>query len=81
LGTTTAFDAAVNADAPNSDYFLWRGQAQWVRLLAADTLILLRTDLQLADRPLFPLEQFVLGGFGSWDLFFCNLHGFLTVNG
>ncbi len=57
-----AFDATINQDPPDSRYFLWRGQAQWVRLLAPDTLLLARTDVQLADRPLVPVEQFGLGG-------------------
>jgi len=33
-----------------------------VRILAPDTLLLIRGDLQLASRPLLPLEQFGLGG-------------------
>ena len=56
------FNPTINQDPPDSLYFLWRGQAQWVRLLAPDTLLLARTDLQLADRPLVPVEQFGLGG-------------------
>ena len=57
-----AFDATINEDAPDSRFFAWRGQAQWVRLLARDTLFLLRSDVQLADGSLVPLEQFGLGG-------------------
>lgn len=57
-----AFDATINDNAPDSRFFAWRGQAQWVRLLAQDTLLLIRTDVQLADSPLVPLEQFGLGG-------------------
>ena len=56
------FDATINNEAPDSRFFSWRGQAQWVRLLAPDTLLLLRADVQLADRALVPLEQFGLGG-------------------
>ena len=53
-------------DAFDSNSFVaWRGQAQWVRLLARDTLLLLRADVQLADRPLVPFEQFGLGGLES----------------
>lgn len=33
-----------------------------MRLLATNTLLLLRTDVQLADSALVPLEQFGLGG-------------------
>lgn len=57
-----AFDATINPDPPDSRFFSWRGQAQWVRLLAADTLFLIRSDVQLADRALVPLEQFGIGG-------------------
>jgi len=57
-----AFDATNSGAPPDSRFFSWRGQAQWVRLLAPDTLLLLRADAQLADRALVPLEQFGLGG-------------------
>jgi hemolysin activation/secretion protein len=65
-----AFDATINSQAPDSHFFSWRGQAQWVKLLgrpgaiAAPTLVL-RGDLQLADRPLLSPEQFGLGGLNS----------------
>jgi hemolysin activation/secretion protein len=57
-----AFDATINPNAPDGQFFSWRGQGQWVRLLAPDTLLLVRADAQLSDRPLVPLEQFGLGG-------------------
>ncbi|NJP10711.1 MAG: ShlB/FhaC/HecB family hemolysin secretion/activation protein [Leptolyngbyaceae cyanobacterium RU_5_1] len=56
------FNASQNDDPPDSNFFSWRSQAQWVRLLAPDTLLLVRGDLQLADRPILPVEQFGLGG-------------------
>ncbi|MDJ0735103.1 MAG: ShlB/FhaC/HecB family hemolysin secretion/activation protein [Nostocaceae cyanobacterium] len=56
------FNATTNASSPDSRFYAWRGQAQWVRLLARDTLLLLRGDVQFADRPLVPFEQFGLGG-------------------
>jgi len=55
-------NATINDESPDSRFFSWRGQVQWVRLLAADTLLLLRGDVQLADRALVPLEQIGLGG-------------------
>lgn len=58
------FSLGLDAFDSNS-FFAWRGQAQWVRLLARDTLLLLRGDVQLADRPLVPFEQFGLGGLES----------------
>ncbi|MBD2594066.1 ShlB/FhaC/HecB family hemolysin secretion/activation protein [Nostoc spongiaeforme FACHB-130] len=57
-----AFDVTNSGAPPDSRFFSWRGQAQWVRLLAPETLLLLRADAQLADRALVPLEQFGLGG-------------------
>ncbi len=55
-------DATTNPEPPDSRFFDWRGQAQYVRLLAPDTLIVFRADLQLATGALVPLEQFALGG-------------------
>lgn len=59
------FNATINDDPPDGRFFYWQGQAQWVRLLAPDTLFLLRTNIQIADRPLVPLEQFGIGGLDS----------------
>lgn len=56
------FNATINDDAPDSQFFAWRGQAQWTRLLARDSLLLVRGDLQLSDRTLVPLEQIGIGG-------------------
>ena len=55
-------DATTNSNSPDGRFFSWQGQAQWVRVLAPDTLVLVRADAQLADRALVPLEQFGLGG-------------------
>ncbi|NEP14265.1 MAG: ShlB/FhaC/HecB family hemolysin secretion/activation protein [Symploca sp. SIO2C1] len=67
-----AFDATLNDSdpgtgepIPDSRFFSWRGQGQWVRLLAPDTILLIRGDMQLATTPLLPIEQFGLGGLGS----------------
>lgn len=57
-----AFNATENDVGPDSRFFSWRGQGQWVRLLAPDSLLLLRADVQLADQSLLALEQFGLGG-------------------
>lgn len=64
LAFRSQFSLGLDAFDANS-FFAWRGQAQWVRLVARDTVLLLRTDVQLADRPLVPLEQFGLGGLES----------------
>jgi hemolysin activation/secretion protein len=60
-----AFDATINDAAPDSRFFTWRGQTQWVRLLSPNTSFTLQGDIQLADRNLLSTEQFALGGFGS----------------
>jgi len=59
------FDATVNENDPDSRFFAWRGQGQWVRRLGEDALLLVRSDLQLASQALPPLEQFGSGGLGS----------------
>jgi hemolysin activation/secretion protein len=56
-----ALNATINDSPPDSRFFAWQGQAAWLRRLGNASL-LLRADLQLADRPLVPLEQFGLGG-------------------
>lgn len=57
-----ALNATIHATAPDSHFFTWQGQGQLARLLAPDTLLLVRADIQLASSPLVPLEQFGLGG-------------------
>lgn len=63
-----AFDSTVNDDfeaEPDSRFFAWRGQGQYVRRLSRDTLLVFRSDLQLATTTLVPLEQFSVGGLQS----------------
>ncbi|MFB2971006.1 ShlB/FhaC/HecB family hemolysin secretion/activation protein [Aerosakkonema sp. BLCC-F183] len=59
------FSATTNDDAPDSRFFSWRGQAQYVRLLAPETLLILRSDIQLATDSLLSLEQIGIGGTSS----------------
>ena len=59
------FDATINENAPDSSFFAWRGQGQWVRRLDEDFLFLLKGDIQLSTSSLVPLEQFRVGGFNS----------------
>lgn len=59
------FNATSNDDAPDSTFFAWRGQSQWVRRLDEDFLFLLRGDVQVAGGALVPLEQFRVGGVNS----------------
>lgn len=58
-----AFEATDNPSTiPDSSFFAWRGQGQYVQLLAPETLLVVRSDLQLASEPILALEQFSLGG-------------------
>ena len=47
---------------PDSRFFAWRGQAQYVHLLASETLLILRGSLQVSNDVLLGAEQFSLGG-------------------
>ncbi|PMB25838.1 hypothetical protein CEN46_04855 [Fischerella thermalis CCMEE 5318] len=73
-----AFDATINDSPPDSRFFAWQGQAAWLHSFG-DASLLLRADLQLASRPLVPLEQFSLGGATSVRGY--RQDTFLTDNG
>ena len=66
-----AFDSTVNEQIdgveriPDSRFFAWRFQGQYVLLLGRDSLFLFRTNGQIADQRLLSSEQFSLGGLGS----------------
>jgi hemolysin activation/secretion protein len=47
---------------PDNQFLAFRGQAQWARLLAPETLLIVRGELQLANDSLVPAEQLRLGG-------------------
>ncbi len=57
-------DATINSsDVPDSQFFAWLGQFQYVRRLPVlDAQLIARTDLQLAANPLLALEQVAVGG-------------------
>ena len=58
-----AFGATDNNDGrPDGQFFAWRGQAQYLNLLTPDVILLLRSDMQLANQALLPVEQFSIGG-------------------
>ncbi|ELS04517.1 hemolysin activation/secretion protein [Xenococcus sp. PCC 7305] len=58
------FDSTINDDGPDGEFFSWRGQAQWLKLINSQSNInfLLRSDIQVSNNELVPLEQFSLGG-------------------
>ena len=61
-------DATTNNNGiPDSHFFAWRGQGQYVRSLNRqnDMLLMVRSNLQLSKESLVPLEQFGIGGFSS----------------
>jgi hemolysin activation/secretion protein len=60
-----AIGATINAQAPDSRFLAWRGQTQYVKLLAPDSTLLVRGDVQVANRAILPFEQFGLGGVDS----------------
>lgn len=57
-----AFGATVSSSGPDSEFLAWRGQLQYVRLLTPETLLVVRSEVQLAGGELLPIEQFGLGG-------------------
>lgn len=59
-----ALDSTINNDGtPDSKFFSWLGQFQWVkRLSLLDSQLLFRSDLQWTNEGLLPLEKFSIGG-------------------
>jgi hemolysin activation/secretion protein len=59
-----ALGSTVNpGDLPSSEYFAWLLQSQWVRRFKfLDLQTIARMTLQLANKPLLPLEQIAVGG-------------------
>ncbi|MCK5876375.1 MAG: ShlB/FhaC/HecB family hemolysin secretion/activation protein [Candidatus Marithrix sp.] len=67
-----AFDSTINEDLPDSKFFTWLGQFQYVRRLNFDFLkdigqltksqIVFRIDGQLAEEDLLPIEKLSIGG-------------------
>lgn len=58
-------NATINATGPDSRFLAWRGQGQWLQLLAPDTILLLRGEAQLTGDDLLSPEEFGLGGANS----------------
>jgi hemolysin activation/secretion protein len=59
--------ATINApsDVPDGQFFSWLGQVQGIKQFGPELLgmqLLGRTDLQVTNAPLFPLEQVAIGG-------------------
>lgn len=64
FGLGSFLGGTINGDSslPDSNFFAWQGQGQWVRSIGSDSLLLLRSNVQLAADPLLSAEKFGLGG-------------------
>jgi hemolysin activation/secretion protein len=62
-----AFGSTINGDdVPDSQFFAWTGQAQYVRRLNEDDWrLVMRGAVQLSADPLLSLEQIAIGGFDT----------------
>ena len=60
-----ALGATVTQVNPTGKFFSWLGQAQYVRRIYQNWEAVIRSNLQFANRPLFPIEQYALGGVDS----------------
>ena len=66
LGATVVDPALTGGPATGpaitGKFFDWLGQVQYVRRIYHDWEAVVRSDLQISNRALFPIEQFALGG-------------------
>ena len=61
-----AFGSTVHENAPDSRFFAWLGQFQWVRRFGErGHQVLFRVNGQVVDDSLLPMEQFSVGGLDS----------------
>ena len=57
------WNATIDEDAPDGKFSSWLGQFRWLRKVGPlDSQVLFRTDIQLSNDPLLPLEKFAIGG-------------------
>src|SRR6185437_14688371 len=59
---STVIPSAPGLPAASSKFFSWLGQAQYVHRVFEDWEVVVRGDVQVSNHPLFPIEQFALGG-------------------
>jgi hemolysin activation/secretion protein len=61
-----AFGATISDTGTDGRFFSWLGQIQWIRQLTESGLqMVFRTDIQLANDSLLPMERFSIGGMNS----------------
>lgn len=63
--STTPYDFGIDPNSPDPGFLLWRADGQYLRQLARDTVLVVRSRVQVANDPLPSVEQFGLGGLGS----------------
>ena len=57
---------ATSGEEPDGQYLAWLGQFQWARRFSnRGDQVLFRTDLQLAEDSLLPMERIAVGGAGT----------------
>lgn len=58
-----ALGSTINSSGPDSRFFAWLGQAQYIRRLTdRDDQVVLRGNVQVAANPLLAIEQYAVGG-------------------
>lgn len=57
-----AFDATINDNGIDGQFFTWLGQFQWVQQISPGTLMLAKINTQLTPDGLLPIEKITLGG-------------------
>ncbi len=61
-----AFGATIDERGSDGRFLSWTGQALWIRQLSeAGIQMVFRTDIQLANDSLLPMEKFSVGGMNS----------------
>ncbi|MBP0015972.1 MAG: ShlB/FhaC/HecB family hemolysin secretion/activation protein [Cyanobacteria bacterium SBLK] len=65
LNATLNPDPFASDPIPDSNFLVWRGQGQWLGLLAPQTTLSVKAIAQLSDRILVSSERFGLGGRNS----------------
>lgn len=60
-----ALDSTIDENKPDSQFVAWRGYTEYLRTLSPKTTVSVRSNIQLVNDSLPPIEQFPLGGFYS----------------
>ncbi len=80
-----AFGATIQGpDLPNGDFFSWLGQSQYLhKVMDNGANIVLKGSVQLADKPLLPMERMSVGGVntvrGYRENYYVRDNGFSSI--